>query len=40
MPKVGGRKFAYTSAGKAAAKRYASKTGKKMTGNKKKKSGY
>jgi hypothetical protein len=40
MPKVGGRKFAYTSAGRAAAKRFAAKTGKKMTANKKKKSGY
>jgi hypothetical protein len=40
MPKVGGRKFPYTTAGKAAAKRHAAKTGKKMTANKKKKSGY
>ena len=40
MPKVGGRHFAYTAAGKAKAKRYAAKTGKKMTGTKKKKSGY
>jgi hypothetical protein len=40
MPTVGGRKFAYTSAGRAAAKRYAAKTGKKMTKTKKKKSGY
>ena len=40
MPKVAGKKFPYTSAGRAAAKRYAMKTGKKMTGTKKKKSGY
>jgi hypothetical protein len=40
MPKVGGRKFPYTAAGKSAAKKHAAKTGKKMTGNKKKKSGY
>jgi|TARA_R110000765_G_C18483108_1_gene552882 hypothetical protein len=40
MPKVAGKKFPYTSAGRAAAKRYAMKTGKKMTANKKKKSGY
>ena len=40
MPNVGGRKFPYTVAGRAAAKRYASKTGKKMTDKKKKKSGY
>jgi|TARA_R100001510_G_C7594882_1_gene163370 hypothetical protein len=30
MPKVGGKKFAYTKKGKAAAKKYAKKTGKKM----------
>ena len=30
MPKVGKRHFAYTAKGKAAAKKYASKTGKKM----------
>ena len=29
MPKVGGKKFAYTKKGKAAAKRHAKKTGKK-----------
>ena len=40
MPNVGGRKFPYTTPGRAAAKRYASKTGKKMTDKKKKKSGY
>ena len=31
MPKVGNKKFAYTSKGKAAAKKYAKKTGKKMS---------
>jgi len=31
MPKVGKRHFAYTSKGKSAAKKYAKKTGKKMT---------
>jgi len=30
MPKVGNKKFAYTKKGKAAAKKYAKKTGKKM----------
>ena len=40
MPKVAGKKFPYTSAGRAAEKKHAAKTGKKMTGNKKKKSGY
>ena len=40
MPKVGGKHFSYTSAGRAAAKRYSAKTGKKMTNKKKKKSGY
>ena len=39
MPKVGGKKFPYTAAGKASAKRYASKTGKRMTKDKKKKGG-
>lgn len=39
MPKVGGRSFPYTAAGQAAAKRYATKTGKRMTGKKKKKKG-
>ena len=29
MPKVNGKKFAYTAKGKAAAKKYAKKTGKK-----------
>ncbi len=40
MPKVGGKKYSYTAAGRAAAKRESKRTGKKMTGNKKKKSGY
>ena len=30
MPKVGGRSFGYTKAGKAAAKKYAKKTGKRI----------
>ena len=29
MPKVGGKKFSYTKKGKAAAKAYAKRTGKK-----------
>ena len=37
MPKVAGKKFPYTSAGRAAAKRYAMKTGKRMTESKKRK---
>jgi hypothetical protein len=35
MPKVGKKKFAYTAKGKAAAKRHAKKTGKKMGRSKK-----
>ena len=31
MQKVGKKKFAYTSKGKVAAKKYAKKTGKKMS---------
>ena len=31
MPKVGTKKFGYTKAGKAAAKKYAKRTGKKIT---------
>ena len=31
MPKVGKRHFAYNKKGKAAAKKFAKKTGKKMT---------
>lgn len=30
MPMVGKKKFSYSKAGKAAAKKYAKKTGKKM----------
>ncbi len=30
MPTVGGKKFAYTTKGKKAAKAYAKKTGKKV----------
>jgi len=37
MPKVGGRHFAYSKKGMAAAKRYAKKTGKKKVTRKKKK---
>tara|TARA_S200002703_G_scaffold148869_1_gene145960 strand:+ start:391 stop:504 length:114 start_codon:yes stop_codon:yes gene_type:complete len=37
MPKVGKKKFAYTSAGKKKAKAYAKKIGKKMSYGKKKK---
>ena len=31
MPMVGGKKYPYTKAGKAAAKKAAEKSGKKMT---------
>jgi len=37
MPKVGRKKFAYTSAGRSAAKRYATRTGKRMVKEEKKK---
>jgi hypothetical protein len=37
MPTVGRRNFAYTTRGQAAAKRYAKRTGQKLTANKKKK---
>ena len=37
MPKVAGKKFPYTAAGRASAKRYAQTTGKRMTEDKKKK---
>jgi hypothetical protein len=40
MPTVGGKKFPYTAAGVAAAKRYSKRTGKSMSKNKKKKGGY
>ena len=36
MHRVGKKHFSYTAAGKAAAKRHAAKTGKKMTNTKKK----
>ena len=35
MPKVGRKHFSYSAAGKKAAKRYAKKTGKKVTHKKK-----
>ena len=35
MPKVGGKKFSYTKKGKAAAKAFAKRTGKKITKGKK-----
>ena len=31
MPKVGNKKFSYTKRGKAAAKKHAKKTGKRMS---------
>jgi|TARA_R110002012_G_C11417452_1_gene587808 hypothetical protein len=34
MPKVGSKKFSYTKKGKAAAKSYAKKTGKKVKSKK------
>ena len=37
MPKVGGKKFSYSKKGKAAAKAYAKRTGKRMTTSKPKK---
>lgn len=37
MPNVGGKKYAYTKKGMAAAKKAAKKTGKKMTYKKGKK---
>lgn len=37
MPKVGGKKFAYTPAGQSAAKRYATRTGKPVVKEEKKK---
>jgi len=35
VPKVGGKSFSYSKKGKAAAKSYAKKTGKKVTNRKK-----
>lgn len=37
MPRVGGKHFSYSKKGRAAAKRYAKKTGKKVTHKKQKK---
>jgi hypothetical protein len=37
MPKVGKRHYAYTAKGKAAAKKAAKRTGKKMTTKRKRK---
>ena len=39
MPKGGTRKFSYSKSGKAAAKKYAKRTGKKITKGKKTKRG-
>jgi hypothetical protein len=36
MPKVGGRHFGYSKKGKAAAKAYAKRTGKRLVKGKKK----
>lgn len=36
MPKVGRRHFSYSKKGKQAAKRYAKKTGKRVTNRRKK----
>ena len=36
MPKVGKKHFSYSTKGRAAAKRYAKKTGQKMTNTRKK----
>ena len=38
MPKVGGKKFSYSKSGKAKAKTYAKKTGKKVKKSSKKRS--
>ena len=35
MPKVGGKRFGYSKKGKAAAKAYAKRTGKRITKGKK-----
>jgi|TARA_R100001530_G_scaffold133710_1_gene107518 hypothetical protein len=37
MPKVGNKHFSYSDKGKKAAKKYAKKTGRKMTNTRKKK---
>ena len=39
MPKVGGKHYAYTSAGRAAAKKAAKRSGKMVTNTRKKPSG-
>lgn len=39
MPKVGGKHFSYSKKGRAAAKRYATKTGKKVKHGKGKRRG-
>ena len=39
MPKVGKKHFAYSKKGKAKAKAYAKKTGRKVSGKKKKAKG-
>ena len=38
MPKVGTKKFSYTKAGKTAAKKYAKRTGEKLTKTNKRRS--
>ena len=40
MPEVGGKKFSYSKKGKAAAKAYAKRTGKRIKKNKPKKGKY
>ena len=40
MPRVGTKKFSYSKKGKAAAKKYAKRTGKRMTKGKGKKGKY
>lgn len=37
MPKVGNKHFSYSEKGRKAAKKYAKKTGRKMTNTRKKK---
>ncbi len=39
MPKVGGKHYAYTAAGRSAAKKAAKRSGKKVTNARKKPSG-
>ena len=40
MPEVGGKKFSYSKKGKAEAKAYAKRTGKRIKKSKAKKGGY